>query len=79
MTVNVSMKKQRKQPTILTIEVLIGLATGPVLVALVGSKVLAGAVCELGQMSEEFFRGDRLPLLKFPPTSDPTTRIPDAD
>lgn len=73
------MTKPRKQPTVLTIEVLLSLATGPVLVALVGGKVLVDMVCELGQFSEELFRGDRLPLLKFPATSDPASHTPDAD
>lgn len=44
-------------------EVLLSVATVPVLLALVGGKALAGLVQEIGQMSEEVFRGDRLPIL----------------
>ncbi|MBW4471335.1 MAG: hypothetical protein KME45_13150 [Stenomitos rutilans HA7619-LM2] len=47
-------------------EILLSLATAPVLVALVGSHVVAKAVQELGLFSEEIFRGDRLPVLNFP-------------
>ncbi|PSB34337.1 hypothetical protein [Stenomitos frigidus] len=49
-------------------ELLLSLATVPLLVALVGSKVLTEAVQELGLLSEEIFRGDRLPVLNFPKT-----------
>jgi len=68
-----------KQLDLLPVEILIGLATAPVLVALVGGKALARAIDELGHMSEEVFRGDRLPLLKFPTTSSPTMHTPEAD
>ncbi|MBW4691324.1 MAG: hypothetical protein KME27_06105 [Lyngbya sp. HA4199-MV5] len=47
-------------------DVLLSLATAPVLVALVGSHVVAKAIQELGLLSEEIFRGDRLPVLHFP-------------
>lgn len=52
-------------------EILVSLATGPFLLALLGGKVLGQLMQELGQQSEELFRGDRLPLLNFPlpPTS----------
>lgn len=71
--------KPKKQANLLPVELCIGLATAPVLVALVGGKALAQAVNELGQLSEEMFRGDRLPLLKFPSTSPPTLHTPEAD
>jgi hypothetical protein len=45
---------------------LISLATTPILLMLGGSKVLVDAVLDLSQTSEEVFRGDRLPVLKFP-------------
>jgi hypothetical protein len=45
---------------------LISLATTPLLLMLGGSKVLVDAVLDLSQTSEEVFRGDRLPVLKFP-------------
>lgn len=52
-------------------EFLLSLATAPVLLALVGSKVLTEAIRELGVFSEEIFRGDRLPVLHFPNRTDP--------
>lgn len=52
-------------------EVLLSLATAPVLVALVGSHMVAKAIQELGQLSEEIFRGDRLPVLNFPHEKQP--------
>lgn len=52
-------------------ELLLSLVTAPVLLALVGSKALTAAVRELGVLSEELFRGDRLPVLHFPSATDP--------
>jgi hypothetical protein len=52
-------------------ELLLGLATAPLLVGLVGTKALAEALREIGALSEEIFRGDRLPLLTFPSDPDP--------
>ena len=46
----------------------LSLATGPLLVALLSGKALAEWLQELGQMSEEVFRGDRLPTIGFPTT-----------
>lgn len=45
---------------------LISLATTPILLVLGGSKALVDTVLDLSQASEEVFRGDRLPVLKFP-------------
>lgn len=59
----------------LLIQGLISLTTGPLLVALVGGKILADAAQDLGQLSEELFRGDRLPLLKTP-VSQPSAPDP---
>ncbi|UBF24416.1 hypothetical protein K9N68_22310 [Kovacikia minuta CCNUW1] len=52
-------------------EFLLGLATAPLLVGLVGTKVVTQALRELGELSEEVFRGDRLPTLNFPSPADP--------
>lgn len=49
-----------------TTDVLIGLATGPLLVALVAGRAIAQAMKEVGEASEELFRGDRLPVLHIP-------------
>jgi hypothetical protein len=49
-----------RQPTGL----LIALATGPVLVGLVGLRVVGGLVQQLSLQSEELLRGDRLPPIE---------------
>jgi len=46
-------------------ELLLGLATAPLLVGLLASKALAELMQDIGQSSEEVFRGDRLPVLDF--------------
>lgn len=55
-------------------ELLLGLATAPLLVGLLASKALAELVQDLGQASEEVFRGDRLPVLDFSATSATTDK-----
>lgn len=47
-------------------EILLSVATVPLLVALLGSKALAELLHSLGSASEEIFRGDRLPTLNQP-------------
>lgn len=47
-------------------EILLQLGTGTVLTALLGSRSVAQTLQAIGQVSEEVFRGDRLPVLKFP-------------
>ncbi|NJR65837.1 MAG: hypothetical protein HC772_11760 [Leptolyngbyaceae cyanobacterium CRU_2_3] len=47
-------------------QILLSMSTAPVLMFLIGSKALATAIIELGQASEEIFRGDRLPILNIP-------------
>ncbi|BAS58200.1 MULTISPECIES: hypothetical protein [Leptolyngbya] len=44
-------------------DVVLGLATIPVLVVLVGGSAIAQTLQDLGTISEELFRGDRLPHL----------------
>lgn len=51
-------------------ETLLQLGTGSMLLALVGGKAIAETLQALGQGSEEIFRGDRLPILKFPVEND---------
>lgn len=51
-------------------QILLSLSTFPLLLLLVGSKVLTKAIDELGQASEEIFRGDRLPILHIPKPVD---------
>lgn len=47
-------------------EVLLQLGTGVMVLGVLGSKAVDQALQGIGQASEEVFRGDRLPLLKFP-------------
>ena len=47
-------------------ELLLSLATGPVLLGLLGNKLINQLLPEIGLYSEEIFRGDRLPMLNFP-------------
>lgn len=44
-------------------EILVGLAVVPVLVGMVGVRAIADGLRDLGSLSEEIFRGDRLPIL----------------
>jgi len=51
-------------------QILLSLSTAPLLLLLLGGKALTQAMDELGQASEELFRGDRLPILHIPPSRD---------
>jgi hypothetical protein len=42
---------------------MLSLATGPLLLTVLGAKAMTQLMQEVGQMSEEVFRGDRLPIL----------------
>lgn len=46
--------------------ILVGVATAPVLAGLWGAQALHKSTIALGQASEELFRGDRLPVLNVP-------------
>lgn len=51
-------------------DILLSMATIPVLLGLVGARAIAEGIVELGRASEEVFRGDRLPVLNLqPPTA----------
>ncbi|HIK55004.1 MAG TPA: hypothetical protein IGS37_07565 [Synechococcales cyanobacterium M55_K2018_004] len=52
----------------LPIEIFLSVATIPLLAGLVASRAIAELVKTLGQTSEELFRGDRLPVLRFTPS-----------
>ena len=45
---------------------LLQLGTGSLLIAMLGSRAVGQTLQALGEASEEVFRGDRLPILKFP-------------
>ncbi len=47
-------------------QILLQLGTGPVILALLAGKAAAQTLQAIGQGSEEVFRGDRLPVIKFP-------------
>lgn len=51
-------------------KLLLSLGTAPLLVALIGGKAIADLMKEIGQTTEELFRGDRLPVLKIVPKDD---------
>lgn len=46
--------------------VLLSLATAPVLVGLWGVRLMGNWIEDLSDLSEEIWRGDRLPVLNFP-------------
>lgn len=50
-------------------EVLLSLATAPLLFGILATRALANVFQEAGQISEELFRGDRLPILNIPVAS----------
>ena len=56
-------------------EILLSLATGPMLFGIVAASALGELIESLGIASGELFRGDRLPLLKFPSDSPNTESI----
>lgn len=57
----------------------IGLATGPVLLALIAGRVASRLMQEVGEASEELFRGDRLPTLRMPSTQNRETGSDSSD
>ena len=59
------MTEQTPQAPIPT-ELLLSLATGPVLLGILSMQAIGSWVQGAGVASEEVFRGDRLPVLPFP-------------
>ncbi|TAD80408.1 MAG: hypothetical protein EA001_00630 [Oscillatoriales cyanobacterium] len=53
-------------------EWVVGLAVLPMLTGLVGVRLVGQAVAELGELAEEVFRGDRLPILNLGQETDPS-------
>jgi hypothetical protein len=51
-------------------QVCLSFITFPILVGLGLSRPLTEGIIELGRLSEEVFRGDRLPILPFPEVAD---------
>lgn len=54
----------------LSIEIWLSLATTPFLLLLLAAAALYEKSIDLGLALEEIFRGDRLPVLNFPPASE---------
>ncbi len=52
----------------LPVDVLLSLSTVPVLLLLISGKAIGTLLQDIGQASEEIFRGDRLPALKTVPS-----------
>ncbi len=52
-------------------QVCLSFVTFPLLVGLSLSRPLTEGIIELGKLSEEVFRGDRLPILPFPEVTLP--------
>ncbi|NEQ24322.1 MAG: hypothetical protein F6K28_35415 [Microcoleus sp. SIO2G3] len=50
-------------------EILLSLATAPLLLGLLAGKTIANLVKSASEASEEILRGDRLPFLETPPAS----------
>lgn len=57
---------------------LVSAVTGPMVLTLLTGQALATLFQELGELSEEIFRGDRLPLLEQPQSSSPSFSSPSA-
>lgn len=51
---------------IFPVEIIISLATGPLLLGVLCGKASLKFLQAIGEASEEVFRGDRLPVLQFP-------------
>ncbi|MBE9115382.1 hypothetical protein IQ249_05660 [Lusitaniella coriacea LEGE 07157] len=61
-------KPLNKDRAIAPSEILLSLATPPVLFGMVAVQSLAQGLQNIGQVSEEVFRGHRLPILNLPVT-----------
>ncbi len=57
--------KTPNQPLISS-KILLSLATSPFLLSAIAAQSLVQTLIEVGQASEEVFRGDRLPVLPVP-------------
>lgn len=57
-----------------TSDLLISVLMPPVLVTLLGGRAIADILRQLGQISEQLYRGERLPALTIP-TSDPPDQV----
>ncbi|MBW4496248.1 MAG: hypothetical protein KME26_24870 [Oscillatoria princeps RMCB-10] len=60
-------------------DMLLSLATVPVLLGLWGGKALTALMRDIGEASEEVFRGQRLPVLNFPTAPAAGEQTSDSD
>jgi hypothetical protein len=60
-------------------DMLLSLATVPVLLGLWGEKALTSLMRDIGEASEEVFRGQRLPVLNFPTAPAAGEQTSDSD
>ncbi|NJO44240.1 MAG: hypothetical protein HC835_00575 [Oscillatoriales cyanobacterium RM2_1_1] len=67
------LESSRPAPNKIASNLMLGMATAPVLCLLTGSQFLGKLLTGLSQSSEDVFRGDRLPLLHFPQGSHKAT------
>lgn len=58
-----------------SIDTLLSIMTMPFLVSLLGAKAMADLMQGVGLLSEELFRGDRLPVLNRDPSSDSSDTV----
>ena len=59
---------EKVSPPQISSELLLSLATSPLVLGILASRGAAELMSGVGESSEEIFRGDRLPILKFPLT-----------
>ena len=58
--------QQAIEPLLPPPEWVVGLTVLPVLAGMVGARLTGQSLAELGELAEEIFRGDRLPILSLP-------------
>ncbi|MGC9503047.1 hypothetical protein [Baaleninema sp.] len=51
------------RPSASPVSIALGVATAPIIAAVWTSRAVLASLVELGETSEELFRGDRLPML----------------
>ncbi len=60
----------------LWIDLSLGLATPPVLLAAIGAQVMGRSLVAISRLSEDLLRGERLPLLHSPSSGDKSVNHP---
>ena len=65
-SINQQTETPQNPQTTFPAEIIVSLATGPLLLGVLCGKASLKFLQALGEASEEVFRGDRLPVLQFP-------------